>query len=209
MAEAAAVSFASPILITVLSVPVLAEVVGLRRWMAVAAGLLGVLVVVRPGTAAFQPAALFALASSVCWSTASVLTRKMAAGERATTTLLWSAVSGFVVLSAMLPGQAIWPAPAHLALAVVLGVVASSGQYLLVLAYRYAAASLLAPFSYLQLIWATVLGWLVFGALPDGMTLLGAAIIVASGLYTAGRERRRSAAKALSRPDGYRPPARQ
>ena len=205
MAEAAAVSFVSPVLITILSVPVLGEVVGARRWVAVVVGLLGVLVVVRPGTAAFQPAALFALLSSLCWAGASVLTRKMSVAERATTTLLWSAVTGLVVLSVMLPAEAIRPSADKLALCVVLGVVASTGQYLMVLAYRHAAASILAPFSYLQLIWATALGWLVFGAWPDFWALVGATVIVVSGLYTASRERLRrepGLARVVERPGG-------
>ena len=191
MAETSAISYVSPALITILSIPVLGEVVGLRRWAAVVVGLLGVLVVVRPGTAAFQPAGLFAVACALCWAIASVVTRKISGVERATTTLLWSAVVGLVVLSAMLPAVAVWPRPGDLALGLLLGVVASTGQYLMVLAYRHAGASLLAPFSYMQLLWATAMGWLVFGAWPDGFTLAGAAIIVGSGLYMANRERTR------------------
>jgi drug/metabolite transporter (DMT)-like permease len=189
LAETSAISYVSPALITILSIPVLGEVVGVRRWAAVIVGLLGVLLVVRPGTAAFQPAALFPMLSALCWATASVVTRKISAAERATTTLLWSAVIGLVVLSAMLPAVAIWPRPSELALGLLLGMIASIGQYLMVLAYRHAAASLLAPFSYMQLLWSTSLGWLVFGAWPDGWALAGAAIIVGSGLVMAGRER--------------------
>jgi drug/metabolite transporter (DMT)-like permease len=197
MAESSAISYVSPALITILAVPVLGETVGWRRWTAVAVGLLGVLVVVRPGTAAFQPAGLFAVACALCWAIASVVTRKISGSERATTTLLWSAVVGLIVLSAMLPGVAVWPRPGELAMGLALGMIASTGQYLMVLAYRHAGASLLAPFSYLQLIWATVLGWLVFGAWPDGFTLLGAAIIVVSGIYMVGRERAKKARPGL------------
>jgi drug/metabolite transporter (DMT)-like permease len=191
LAETSAVSYVSPALITILSIPMLGEVVEPRRWAAVVVGLIGVLVVVRPGTVAFQPAALFAVLCALCWATVSVLSRLMAGIERATTTLLWSAVVGLIVLSAMLPAVAVWPRPGELALGLLLGVVASTGQYLVVLAFRHAAASLLAPFSYLQLIWATALGWLVFGAWPDRWTLVGAAIIVGSGLAMAGHERTR------------------
>ena len=108
MAETAAISFVSPALITILSIPILGEVVGVRRWVAVVVGMIGALVVMRPGTSAFQPAAVFALGCALCWSIASVLTRKISAAERATTTLLWSAVVGLVVLSAMLPAVAVW-----------------------------------------------------------------------------------------------------
>lgn len=189
IAEATAINFIAPGLITILSIPILGEVVGRRRWAAVVVGLLGVMVVVRPGTEAFQPAALLPLASATCWAVAAVLTRKMASTERATTTLLWSAVVGLVVLSLMLPGAAVWPEPWQLGFGLLLGIIASTGQYLMVLAYRHAAASLLAPFSYMQLLWSTAMGWLVFAALPDGFTLLGAVVIVASGLFMMGRER--------------------
>ena len=190
IAETSAISYISPALITILSVPVLGEVVGLRRWAAVIVGLLGVLMVVRPGTAAFQPAALLPVMSALCWAIASVLTRKMSIAERATTTLLWSAVIGLAVLSMMLPRVAVWLRPGELALGLLLGFIASTGQYLMVLAYRQAAASLLAPFSYMQLLWSTALGWLVFAAWPDGWALAGAAVIVGSGFCMAGRERR-------------------
>lgn len=189
LAEATSISFVSPVLITVLSVPVLHETVGLRRWMGVAAGMLGVLVVIRPGTEAFQPAALITLTSSLGWSMASVLTRKIA-GDRATTTMLWASLTGFVVLSLILPAVAVWPTPMQCAEGLLLGLFSAAGQYLLVLAYRQAAASSLAPFFYLQLIYSVGLGWAVFGNLPDAMTLLGAAIIIGSGLFNANCERK-------------------
>jgi drug/metabolite transporter (DMT)-like permease len=192
LADAAAVGFASPLLITLLSVPMLGEVVGIRRWAATVVGFIGVLVVVQPGTGAFQPAALIVVGSSLCWAFASIATRKMAGADDAATTLLWSSAVGLVLLSVMLPFEFVIPTPRILALALVLGVVASTGQYLMVLAYRYAGAALLAPFSYIQLIWAVVLGYLVFGALPDRWTIIGAAIIVASGIYTVHRERVRA-----------------
>lgn len=192
LGDAAAVGFVSPLFITALSVPVLHEVVGIRRWLAILVGLLGVLVIVRPGTGAFQPAALLVLASSAAWALASVLTRKMAGTDDAATTLLYSACTGFVLLSLGLPFVFVMPNLEQIVLALLLGIIASTGQYLMVLAYRHAGAALLAPFSYVQLIWSVSLSWLVFSALPDRLTLVGAAIIVASGLYTVHRERIRA-----------------
>ena len=192
MAEAATISFISPLLTTLLSVPILGEVVGIRRWGAVVAGLAGVTVVMRPGMTGFQPAALFGVASSFCWSLALVITRRMSDTERTATTLLWSAGVGLLVLTVLLPFDASMPTAGQLALALVLGVLASTGQWIVVLAYRHAGASLLAPFSYTQLLWAIAAGWLVFGTLPDRWTLTGAAIIVASGVYTAHREQVRA-----------------
>jgi len=191
IAQASVISFISPLLITVLSIPMLGEAVGPRRWAATAGGMLGVVIVARPGTGGFQPAAVFGVASSACWALALVITRKMATTERTTTTLAWTAGVGGVVLSVLLPWVFVRPSVPHLLLALVLGVLSSAGQWLVVLAHRLAPASVLAPFSYSQLIWATIAGWLVFDNLPDEWTLVGAAIIIASGLYTAHRERLR------------------
>jgi drug/metabolite transporter (DMT)-like permease len=182
MAEATTISFLAPLLITLLSIPLLGEVVGIRRWAAVITGLLGMLLVVRPGLGGFQPAALF-------WSLSLVITRRIATTDLPQTTVLWSAGIGTLVLTVLLPFAAIVPTAHQLVLALGMGVVASGGQWMVILAHRSASASLLAPFIYAQLPWATVAGFLVFGNLPDGWTLAGAAVIVASGLYTAHRER--------------------
>jgi drug/metabolite transporter (DMT)-like permease len=199
MAQATTISFLSPLLITVLSIPLLGEIVGLRRWSAVAAGMIGMLIVVRPGTAGFQPAALFGVASSGCWSLALIITRKMAASDPYQTTLLWSALTGTAVLTVLLPFELAWPTGPQLALCLMLGVLSSVGQWLVVLAHRVAPASLLAPISYTQLPWVAAGGYLVFNNLPDQWTLLGASIIIASGLYTAHRERLRSRQAARGR----------
>jgi drug/metabolite transporter (DMT)-like permease len=184
MAEATTVGFASPLLITVLAIPVLGERVGLSGWIAVCAGFIGVLIVARPGSSEFHPAVLLVLLSSLCWSMAMLITRRMATTERASATLLWSACTGLVTLSLMLPFVFRVPDLRSVGLALVIGLVASSGQWLTVLAYRQATASLLAPLSYAQLIWSSALGYFVFGAAPDRWTLVGAAIIAASGFYT-------------------------
>jgi drug/metabolite transporter (DMT)-like permease len=189
MAQATTISFLSPLLITILSIPLLGETVGPRRWAAVAVGMLGMLVVVRPGLGGFQPAALFGVASAFCWALALIITRKISNSDTPQTTVLWSAGIGTAVLSMILPFQAIWPTPKQLGLSLVLGVLASGGQWVVILAHRIAPASLLAPFFYSQLLWVSVLGFLVFGNLPDIWTIVGATIIAASGLYTAHRER--------------------
>jgi drug/metabolite transporter (DMT)-like permease len=195
MAQATTISFLSPMLVTMLSIPLLGETVGPRRWAAVVAGLLGMLVVVRPGMGGFQPAALFGVASSFCWALALIITRKISNSDTPQTTVLWSAGIGTAVLSLMLPFQAAWPNLGQLGLSLVLGVLSSGGQWLVILAHRIAPASLLAPFFYCQLLWVTGLGFLVFGNLPDQWTLTGAGIIIASGLYTAHRERVRRVGK--------------
>lgn len=189
MAQATTISFLSPLLITILSIPLLGETVGPRRWAAVAAGMIGMLIVVRPGLGGFDPAALFGVASAFCWALALIITRKISSSDPPQTTVLWSASIGTAVLTLILPFQAVWPTPKQYGLSLVLGILASGGQWLVILAHRIAPASLLAPFFYGQLLWVTVLGFLVFRNLPDTFTLAGAAIIVGSGLYTAHRER--------------------
>lgn len=192
MAQATTISFLSPLLITLLSIPLLGEIVGIRRWAAVMAGMLGMLIVVRPGTTGFQPAALFGVASSSCWALALIITRKIAASDEPRTTILWSALVGAVVLTILLPFEARWPTWWQLSLCLALGVASSAGQWLVVLAHRLAPASVLAPISYTQLPWVTIGGFLVFNNLPDRWTLVGATIIIGSGLYTAHRERVRA-----------------
>lgn len=200
LADAASVGFVSPLLITALSVPMLGEVVGIRRWTAVAVGFLGVLIVMRPGTGAFQIESLWVLGSSSSWALASVLTRQMAGKDNAATTLLWSSAVGLIVVTLMLPFVWVVPTVRDLWLCAALGVIASSGQFLLVQAYRHAEATTLAPFSYVQLAWSVSLGYLLWGTLPDAWTWVGAAVIVASGIYTVHRERTRSRERQLAAP---------
>ncbi|AWK88110.1 DMT family transporter [Azospirillum thermophilum] len=191
MAEAAAISYISPTFVTALSIPLLGERVGIRRWIAVLVGLMGVLIVARPGGAAFQPAAIFPVLSAMSWACGIVITRKMSGHEDTATTLVWTSLTGFVVLSVLLPFDMRMPTGFEMLLGLGIGVVSTIGQYMMVVAYRFGSASLLAPFSYVQLIWSASLGYLVFSAIPDAWTFVGTAIIAASGLYTAHRERMR------------------
>ena len=195
MAIAAAMSFCSPIFITLLCIPMLGEKVGLRRWGAVLAGLLGVLVVVRPGSSGFAWQVIWPALSSAAWAFSMIFTRQMAGSDRVMTTLTWSGIVGLAVLTVLLPFDCVVPSWRALGLSIVMGVIATTGQLLVVMAYRHAAASALAPFSYTQLLWSSFFGFLVFGTAPDRWTVAGAAIIVASGLYTAHRERVHSGAK--------------
>ncbi len=192
IADATAVYFISPILITALSIPFLGEVVGWRRFAAAGVGLIGVLVVIRPGGASFQSAALLPLLGATSWAGAAIVTRLLGSRDHPAATLAWSAIVGLLVLSALLPF--VWVAPGwrEIALGLAIGLFSTAGHWLVILSFRSANASTVAPFSYAQLIWAGALGYLVFGALPDSWTMAGAAIIAASGLYTAYRERVRA-----------------
>jgi drug/metabolite transporter (DMT)-like permease len=139
------------------------------------------------------------LGSSLCWSGAMLITRRMARTERASATLLWTAGTGLVLLTVLLPFAFVAPSLASVGLALVIGLISSGGQWLTLLAYRRAPASVLAPLSYGQLIWSSVLGYLVFGSVPSRWTLIGGAIIACSGFYTVREARmqqqRREAAR--------------
>jgi drug/metabolite transporter (DMT)-like permease len=189
IAEASATGFVAPLLVTALSIVFLNEKVGMRRWIATGVGLIGVIIILRPGTGAFHPAAFFPLISALAWACTLIMTRMMSGTERAITVMTYSSIVGVCILSALVPFVWVTPTWHDIAFGVFIGVASTTGQWIVVLAFRYADASVLAPFSYTQLLWVSVLGFLIFGEVPDVYTVTGAAFIVASGLYTAHRER--------------------
>jgi drug/metabolite transporter (DMT)-like permease len=199
MAEATAISFVSPMIVTALSIPILGEVVGWRRWSAVAVGLLGVLIVVRPGAGAFDPAAIFPMLSAFSWAVALVVTRKMSSADGPLVSLTYAAAIGLLITSALVPFTWVTPGWREIGLGLVTGGASTVAQWLVVLAFQQARASVLAPFSYSQLVWSGLLGYTIFGNVPDSWTLLGATVIIASGLYTAHRERTVRATSALTK----------
>ena len=189
IAEASATGFVAPLFVTALSIVFLSEKVGVRRWLATATGLLGVLIILRPGTGAFHAAAFFPIISALAWAVTLIMTRMMSGREHAITIMTYSSIAGVAILSVLVPF--VWVAPSWQAVmfGILIGVASTAGQWIVVLAFRYADASVLAPFSYTQLVWVSTLGFLIFGEVPDAWTVVGAAFIVASGLYTAHRER--------------------
>jgi len=198
IAEASATGFVAPLFVTALSIVFLSEKVGVRRWLATATGLLGVLIILRPGTGAFHAAAFFPLVSALAWAATLIMTRMMSGREHAITIMTYSSIAGVAILSVLVPFVWVVPSWQAIMFGVLIGVASTAGQWIVVLAFRYADASLLAPFSYTQLVWVSTLGFLIFGEVPDVWTVVGAAFIVASGLYTAHRERvRRSQLLAL------------
>jgi drug/metabolite transporter (DMT)-like permease len=193
LADATAVSFVGPLIMTALSVPLLKEKVGPRRWAAVLVGFLGALVIIRPGPAMVQPAALIPLVSAVFFALYAICTRLLSRSDGWATTLIWSASVGLVLLSLLVPFEWQTPDLAGWLGLVLLGLIGSLGHLLMILAYARAPASTLAPLSYLQLIWSTAIGLTLFGNFPDGWTLSGGAVVAASGLYVIHRERLRRA----------------
>lgn len=189
IADATSIGFVSPLMVTALSIPILGEKVGIRRWAAVVVGFVGILIIIQPGTSAFNPAALFPVLSAACWSCGLVVTRRMKSGEPVLTTLFYTALVGLVLLTILLPtawGPLTWHA---FGLMMLMGILNTCGQYSLVLGYIRGPASMLAPFSYSQIIWSTLSGVFIFGTVPGFFTWIGATIVVASGLYVFHRER--------------------
>ena len=189
IAEASATGFVAPLFVTALSIFFLSEKVGIRRWAATVVGLIGVLIVVRPGSSAFHPAAIFPIVSALGWASTLIMTRMISGKDRAITTMAYSAITGLCLLTALVPFVWVDPSWRDIFLAVCIGIASTAGQWIVVLAFRYADASVLAPFSYSQLVWVTILGFFMFGEVPDLWTVTGAAVIIGSGLYTAHRER--------------------
>ena len=191
VAESTAIGFVAPVVVTAMAAMFLGEKVGLRRWTAALVGLAGVLIMVQPGTSAFQLASLIPLCGSLASASSTIATR-MAKAERPDTTLLYSAVIGFAILSVLVLFHWQTPSWPQVAIGAVVGFFATLASLMQVYAYRHAPASLLAPFTYTQLIWASGLGFLVFGTVPGPAMLCGAAVVAASGIYTAWRETVRS-----------------
>jgi len=190
LADANAIGFAMPLFVAALAVPMLGERLVMARLVAIVVGLAGALFIVRPGSDLFTPYALLPLGMAVCNALYQILTRKVAGLEPPLTSLAWGALVGALLLSAVAPF--VWVTPqvaSHGILILVIGVLASVGHFLLIRAYDYASATLLVPFTYSALVWAMLLGWAVFGDFPDGWSLVGMGIIVASGIYLVGHQR--------------------
>jgi drug/metabolite transporter (DMT)-like permease len=195
LAEASAVTFLAPVFVVVLSGPLLDEQPNRARWIASIVGFAGILILVRPGSSIFHPAALLLVLAALCNAFYFITTRKLA-DESPYTTLFYSALVGTLGLSLVLPWQFAGDMPplSHGALFLLLGLFAGMGHWFVISAYLLAPASLLTPFTYLQMIWATFYGFAIFEHLPDRTSALGMTVIVASGLWLAVQERRRGRA---------------
>ena len=198
LASASAIMFTTPLVVVALSVPLLGERVGPWRSAAVVAGFCGVLVIVRPGTSVFQPAAILIMSASVCFALYQIWTRRLARYERPETLIIYTAVVGAVVMTLVAPWSARPPEDfADTLKFASIGLLGGAAQYLIIRALQRAPASVVSPLGYSELIGAVALGYLLFGDLPDRYTWLGSAIIIASGLLVVYREnvRRRSVSR--------------
>lgn len=192
LAKATAISFVTPFLVALLAWPLLGERPRLDRLAAVAIAFLGVVVVIRPGGEAFQPASLLLLCAACAYGLYQVLTRKVGSVDRADTSALYSALLGAVVLTAAVPFFWVTPqGPADVLAFLSLGALGAGGHYCLARAMSYGPASVISPFQYWQIVGAVVMGFAVTGLWPDAATWAGATIIVAAGVWLALREGRR------------------
>ena len=189
LAEATTLVFAAPVFITALSALLLKEHVGWRRWSAVLVGFLGVLVVVRPGSAAFQPASLFPVATALFYAALMISARWVDPRESVWTLMLYLVAAGALLSGFISPF--VWTAVRLEDLWLFFGIAifGTAGITMMTQAFRFAPAAVVAPFDYTALLWATMLGWLIWGEVPDFATYLGAGIIILSGLFIVFRER--------------------
>jgi drug/metabolite transporter (DMT)-like permease len=188
LAEAISIAFVAPLFVTALSAPILGERVGPRRWGAVIIGFLGVLVITRPGSDAFQIEALLVVAAALFYALAMLVTRRLARSDTTPAILFWGTAISLAGSAIILPFGWRTPAGSDMVIFVLLGLVSGAGLYFMTQAYRHAPAAVVAPFDYTALIWGTLIGWLIWRELPDPMVWLGVAIVVGSGLYIIHRE---------------------
>lgn len=191
LADATAIGFMSPLFATLLSALILREMVGPHRWLALAIGLIGVFIIVRPGGHVLPPFAVgLALAGALGVAAVTVTIRQIATTETTSSIVIWFSLISMIVLALplLLTGKV---HEAHVWITLVaIGITGATGQMLMTASLRFAPVSVLAPLEYLQLIWASGLGWLIWSATPDPATLAGAALIAAGGAYTIYREHR-------------------
>jgi drug/metabolite transporter (DMT)-like permease len=194
-----AIGFVGPLLMTALSVPILGERVGPHRWAAIAIGFLGALVIVNPGAGGFEPAALIAMAGTALWATSMVLVRKMSATESDAALLAYINVS--LLLLGAVGAPFVWGEVtlAQTGFIAMRAVTLVAGQWLMLRAFRLAPIGVVAPFQYTGIVWATLIGWAFWNEFPAPNVWVGAAILIASGLYVMWRERIRSRQRASAR----------
>ena len=189
--EALSIIFTFPLLVAIISGPMLGEWIGWRRWTAIGFGFVGVLLITRPGLGGMHAAALFTLGATFCYAFYAVITRIVSRVDSNQTSLFYANFIGALAMLPVIPF--VWQPPVNwvvVFLMVIIGVLGSTGHYFLIAGHKLAPASVLSPFVYTQLIWVIVLGYLVFGQVPNSWTVAGAAIVIASGLYLLYRERK-------------------
>ncbi|MGE0717869.1 MAG: DMT family transporter [Alphaproteobacteria bacterium] len=202
LADAVAISFASPIILTALSVPMLGEKVGVYRWSAVVVGFIGVLIIVKPSGDMLQSGALFAMANALLSAMLSIGIRRLSATESSVTLVFYNAVTTFLIsVVTLFFFDWVTPAWQDVAMIACMGMSSFVAQYWWTQAFRFCPAAILAPFSYMSMLWAIGLGFALWGDVPTPSLILGAVIVAACGIFIAYREtRRRGAARQPAKP---------
>ncbi len=190
-ADVYAISFASPLFITALSVPFLGEQVGWRRWTAVGVGLAGVLLMIRPGAGVFEAAALIALAGTLCYALAMILVRRLARTDSNIAIVFYFGIMATFLSGLTLPFVWMTPTWEDFFWLALIGVIGGAAQLILTQSFRLAPVSLLTPFEYVAMVWAVLFGWMFWNELPDPYFYAGAPLVIAAGLYILHRETRR------------------
>ena len=188
LADALAIYYAYPFVVTALAPFLLGEHTGWRRWTAVIVGFAGTLMIIRPGVEVLNTGALFALIGSVAFALYLILTRKLAGSAPADLTLSYQSTSAAIVISMLVPFFWVTPDAFSLMLFVAIGAISALGHLMIIHAFERAPASYLAPFGYVEIITAAVIGFALFGDIPDYMTWGGIFVISASGIYIAWRD---------------------
>jgi len=189
IADALAIFFVQPLIVTVLSAFVLREAVGPRRWIAVAVGFIGTLIIIRPGIAELNPGSWLAFGAGVTLAFYFVMTRAISGRAHAMVTMFQTSLLGGLILSAGIWWVWVWPSSTQWAMLAALAFIGTAGHLLIVRAYDHAEASLLAPLAYTEMITSVALGWLFFSDFPDAYTFLGVAILISCAIYISMRER--------------------
>lgn len=198
IADALAIFFVQPLVLTALSPLVLGEHVGPRRWAAVCVGFIGTLIIIRPGFASVSPGSFLALGSGTSLALYFLLTRRISGINKAIVTTFHTNAVGAMIATALV--ALVWkpPIPTDWALFIALAVIANLGHYLIVLAYDHGEASLLAPLAYTEIVTSTAMGWFFFGDFPDRWTFIGVAVLIACAIYISMRERAATAKAGIS-----------
>lgn len=190
LADAVAVSFVAPFIVTLMGAVVLREPVGIRRWSAVIIGFLGTLIVIRPGMGAIHPAVALVIVAATLFALRQILSRVLSGSDRTVTTVAYTALVSSFILTFPLPFVWRWPETnTELALLASMALMAAAAETLVIKALEVAQAVVVAPLQYTLILWSTLYGYLIFADLPDFWTWIGASIIVATGSYTLHRER--------------------
>lgn len=188
LADAVAVSFVAPFLVTLMGALILREDVGLRRWIAVVLGFVGTLIVIRPGMGAIHPAAFLVILAATFFAVRQIISRALSSSDRTSVTVVYTALVGSAILTVPLPFVWQWPNGQQLLILTAIACLAGLAEVFVIKALEVAMAVVVAPVQYSLMIWGTFYGWLVFGQLPDLWTWTGAAIIIVTGIYTLHRE---------------------